>query len=294
MEFRIKTTIEFKLKHPEHKDTLGPSPILTCEEENTLVRWIQETASKGFPKKANDLKSSVQKFLIENPRPNNFKDNRPGDGWLKGFLKRHPGVSRRTSEGVTAASACVSERDIKNWFKNIETSVKEKHLEEVLTDPSRIFNGDESGFQICPSTGKVFAMKGFKNVYNVEKSSSKENVTVMFTFSADGKICVPMVIYPYQRIPEKVAKGINPKWGVGRSDNGWMTAETFYQYIANVFYPHLIENNIKLPVILFVDGHKSHLSYQLSLLCNELQIEVIALYPNATRILQPCDVSIFL
>ncbi|XP_072389692.1 uncharacterized protein [Diabrotica undecimpunctata] len=102
-----------------------------------------------------------------------------------------------------------------------------------------------------------------------------------------------MVIYPYQRIPEKVAKGINPKWGVGRSDNGWMTAETFYQYIANVFYPHLIENNIKLPVILFVDGHKSHLSYQLSVLCNELQIEVIALYPNATRILQPCDVSIF-
>ncbi|XP_072389546.1 uncharacterized protein [Diabrotica undecimpunctata] len=262
-----KSTIEFKLKHPEHKDTLGPSPILACEEENTLVRWIQETASKGFPKKANDLKSSVQKFLIENPRPNNFKDNRPGDGWLKGLLKRHPGVSRRTSE--------------------------EKHLEEVLTDPSRIFNGDESGFQICPSTGKVFAMKGFKNVYNVEKSSSKENVTVMFTFSADGKICVPMVIYPYQRIPEKVAKGINPKWGVGRSDNGWMTAETFYQYIANVFYPHLIENNIKLPVILFVDGHKSHLSYQLSLLCNELQIEVIALYPNATRILQPCDVYIF-
>ncbi|XP_050500978.1 uncharacterized protein LOC126880945 [Diabrotica virgifera virgifera] len=288
-----KSTIEFKLKHPEHKDTLGPSPILTCEEENTLVRWIQETASKGFPKKANDLKSSVQKFLTENPRPNNFKDNRPGDGWLKGFLKRHPEVSKRTSEGVTAASACVSERDIKNWFKNIETYVKEKHLEEVLTDPSRIFNGDESGFQICPSTGKVFAMKGSKNVYNVEKSCSKENVTVMFTFSADGKICVPMVIYPYQRIPEKVAKGINPKWGVGRSDNGWMTAETFYQYIANVFYPHLIENNIKLPVILFVDGHKSHLSYQLSLLCNELQIEVIALYPNATRILQPCDVSIF-
>ncbi|XP_050505298.1 uncharacterized protein LOC126878438 [Diabrotica virgifera virgifera] len=78
-----KSTIEFKLKHPEHKDTLGPSPILTCEEENTLVRWIQETASKGFPKKANDLKSSVQKFLTENPRPNNFKDNRPGDGWLK-------------------------------------------------------------------------------------------------------------------------------------------------------------------------------------------------------------------
>nr|CAI5845151.1 unnamed protein product [Callosobruchus analis] len=36
-------------------------------------------------------------------------------------------------------------------------------------------------------------------------------------------------------------------------------------------------------VILFLDGHKSHLSYQLSLLCNKLQIEVISLYPNATE-----------
>nr|CAH7761453.1 unnamed protein product [Callosobruchus chinensis] len=288
-----KSTLEFKLKHPGHKETLGPSPVLTLEEEALLVSWIRDNASKGFPRKANDLKNSVQRFLFANPRPNQFKDNRPGEGWVKGFLKRHPEISKRTSEGVTSASACVSEQDIRNWFTNIREYIKQKGLQEVLEDSSRIFNSDESGFQICPSTGKVFAMKGSKNVYSVERSSAKENITVLFTFSADGTICVPMVVYPYQRIPEKVAKNINPKWGVGRSDNGWMTSETFYQYIANIFHPHLKENGVKLPVILFLDGHKSHLNYQLSLLCNELQIEIISLYPNATRILQPCDVSIF-
>lgn len=166
-------------------------------------------------------------------------------------------------------------------------------MEDVITDPVRVFNGDESGFQICPSTGKVFAEKGSKNVYTVDKGDSKENITVMFTFSANGDTCVPMVIYPYQRIPEKISKSINPEWGVGRSDNGWMTSDTFYEYIANVFYPYLIKKKVKFPVILFLDGHKSHLSYSLSLLCNELQIEVFALYPNATRILQPCDVTVF-
>nr|CAI5865126.1 unnamed protein product [Callosobruchus analis] len=95
----------------------------------------------------------------------------------------------------------------------------------------------------------------------------------MSEFSADGKVCVPMVVYPYQRIPEKIARNINSKWGVRRSDNK--------------------ENSIKLPVILFLDGHKSHVSYHLNLLCNELQIEVISIYLNATRILQLCDVSIF-
>lgn len=46
-------------------------------------RWIKDTAIKGFPRKANDLKSSVQKFLNANPRKHSFKNNRPGDGWVK-------------------------------------------------------------------------------------------------------------------------------------------------------------------------------------------------------------------
>jgi len=34
--------------------------------------------------------------------------------------------------------------------------------------------------------------------------------------------------------------------------------------------------------------------YQLSVLCNKLKTEIITLYPNATRILQPVDVAVFL
>ncbi|KAI4458133.1 dde superfamily endonuclease [Holotrichia oblita] len=48
-----------------------------------------------------------------------------------------------------------------------------------------------------------------------------------------------------------------------------------------------------VPVILFIDGHSTHLTYQLSELCRELQIITICLYPNSTRILQPADVAAF-
>lgn len=192
---------------------------------------------------------------------------------------------------MSSASACVSEVDIRKWFIEIQGYLTSKNID--LQDPSRIFNGDETGFQICPSTGKVFAGKGVKNVYTVDKGSQKESITVMFCFSATGMTCPPMIIYPYKRIPEKIAITVNPTWGIGRSDNGWMTSETFYDYIKNIFHPHLIDKNIKFPVLLFLDGHKSHLTYELSLLCNALNIEVIALYPNATRILQPCDVAVF-
>lgn len=72
-----------------------------------------------------------------------------------------------------------------------------------------------------------------------------------------------------------------------------MKSETFYEFIANIFYPFLLKNNIRLPVILFIDGHKGHLTYQLSQLCSDLKIILIALYPNSTRILQPANVAAF-
>lgn len=288
-----KSTIEFKLKHPGHRDTCGPATILRENEEQSLEKWILELARKGFPRKKEDIQSSVQRFLRDNPRANPFNNNRPGDGWFRAFLRRHPAIVQRTSEAVSSASACVSEANIRKWFQEIKSYIDERKLTDVIQDPCRVFNGDETGFQICPKTGKVYAQKGSKNVYTVDQGPSKECITVMFTFSASGETCVPMIVYPYKRIPDKIARSINPEWGIGRSDSGWMTAETFYEYIANVFYPYLVKNNILLPVILFVDGHKSHLSYELSVLSEKLQIEIIALYPNATRILQPADVAAF-
>lgn len=44
---------------------------------------------------------------------------------------------------------------------------------------------------------------------------------------------------------------------------------------------------------MFLDGHVSHLTYNLNTFCSENGIELISLYPNATHILQPLDVSVF-
>ncbi|CAH0729912.1 unnamed protein product, partial [Brenthis ino] len=110
---------------------------------------------------------------MESPRPNPYKDNYPGDGWFKAFLKRHPDIVQRTSEGVTQSSANISELDIRKWFTEIHQYLEEIGLLHLLDNPKRVFNGDESGFQLCPKTGKVLAVKGTKNVYSVETNNSK-------------------------------------------------------------------------------------------------------------------------
>jgi hypothetical protein len=65
----------------------------------------------------------------------------------------------------------------------VQGYIREKNLEQVMDDPSTIFNGDEAGFQICPSTGSVLAQNGAKNVYSIDTGSSKENITNVLIFS---------------------------------------------------------------------------------------------------------------
>jgi len=110
------------------------------------------------------------------------------------------------------------------------------------------------------------AEKGGKNVYSIDEGSSKENLTVTFSFSANGKNCCPMIVYPYKRIPEKIAQSLPAEWGVARSDRRWMTCEVFFEYFANIFHAFLVSQGVVFPVVLFVDGHK-YLTYQLSFFC---------------------------
>ena len=99
--------------------------------------------------------------------------------------------------------------------------------------------------------------------------------------------------YPYQRAPREVVASVPPPWAIGLSDSGWMKSDTFYEYIINVFDPYIARENIPRPVVLFLDGHKSHMSYALSQECAQRQIIVYTLHPNSTHILQPADVSVF-
>ena len=238
--------------------------------------------------------TSVQKFIKNSNRETPFSNGKPGKGWYRAFNRRHPELCMRTPEAVTQASACVSANDIRNWFKNIEEELSRNDYRSILHDSSRVYNGDETNFLLCPKNQKVIALRGTKNVYELDQAPAKSAITVMFTFGANGSVTPPMIIYPYKRKPPKdILETVPDKWGVGYSDNGWMKSSLFYEYIANVFNTFLVENRIEKPVILFVDGHKTHLTLQVHELCKKLGIILIALYPNATRLLQPADVAAF-
>lgn len=288
-----RQTLQFRLGPKFKKIEKGPSTYLTKNEENKLVDWLTESQKKGFPRRKEDIQASVKAFLDSNKRKTPFKNNIPGKHWYDAFLKRHPELVHRTPEAVTSASANVSETDIRKWFRDIEDYLKQKEYFDILENPTRVFNGDETCFLFCPKLGKVLAPVGAKNVYEVDQGEAKQNLTVMFTFSAAGDVTPPLIIYPNKRLSANIHNSIPGNWGIGLNDNGWMTSEVFVDYIQNILHPYIVEKEIQLPIILFLDGHKTHLTYEVSMLCSRLQIILIALYPNSTRILQPADVSTF-
>jgi hypothetical protein len=194
---------------------------------------------------------------------------------------------------VTRASALVSKEHIHSWFDKVGLYLIENQFQHILGDPTRVYNGDETMVFLHPETREVLAMKGARDVYEIEHACAKLNITTMFTFAADGKVVPPMIVYPYVRIPLEIQESVPADWGIGRSEKGWMTSELFTDYVENIFVPFLQNNEIQLPVIYFVDGHGSHLTYEVSECCKKNQIILICLFPNATRIMQPADVAAF-
>lgn len=115
---------------------------------------------------------------------------------------------------------------------------------------------------------------------------------MLITGNACGDLAPPMALFSFERIPTAIASHADSRWGLGRTPNGWMTAESFFEYVVNVLNPYF-NQAVKKPVILFLDGHASHLSLQLAEFCSSNEIILIALPPNATHILQPLDVAFF-
>ncbi|XP_031781093.1 uncharacterized protein LOC116416491 [Nasonia vitripennis] len=290
------TSIHRAVKNPEQSNLMaGPAPILSTEVENEIVSWILYRAEKGYPITKTELLDSVQSYIRnlgdEIPKTP-FTNDRPGRHWFEKFRLRHPEITIRTPQHFTMTLACVTEEDLRGWFSDIGVYLKNKGLDKL--HPSRVFNCDETNVQLIPKSEKVLAKKGASSAYKIVDGGEKESLTALFMYSADGTRAPPMIMYKYaDSMPANILKNCPAGWGIGNSDNGWMTTETFFEYIANVFYPWLQKSEVEFPIIIYLDGHSSHVTIPLVKCCREKEIEVIALFPNATHIMQPLDIAFF-
>lgn len=73
--------------------------------------------------------------------------------------------------------------------------------------------------------------------------NEKENLTVLITGNPARELASTLVVFNYKRIPSTISETFPNDWAIDRSESGWMCAETFYEYITNIFNPWLIKKN---------------------------------------------------
>ncbi|KAJ4425929.1 hypothetical protein ANN_27555 [Periplaneta americana] len=210
-----KTTLLYKVKgkYPVSRK-MGPATVFSIEEEHLLVKWIQTMAKAGFPITKCFMNSVAQ---LASDLNKEFKNSKPSRKWYDSFLRRNPEITLRTSQNLTKSHSEVTALKLKNWFEEVALYLSQNSFSDVLKDPNRIFNCDESAFFLNPKGSKVLAMKGDKTVYSAIGNNEKECLTVLFCGNAAGTITPPTILFRYKRLPAEICKGIPNHWGVGFS-----------------------------------------------------------------------------
>lgn len=282
--FSVHFATLYKKYRGIHGDKLGRPPILSVAEENALSDGLLVAASFGYPMTENDIKTFAQGYL--NRKGVNiaqFKDNLPGDDWVKLFLQRHPQLSVRASENLKRARASLTVDTLNTYFNELHTSIEG-------VPPANIINYDESNLTDDPGRQRVIVRRGVKHASRI-LDFTKSSTSVMFCAAADGTLLPPYIVYRAKNVyPEWVMNG-PPGSCYNRSKNGWFDGDIFSDWFHKIAYPYL--RRLEGRKIMIGDNLSSHLSLSIINKCVEANIEFKFLPPHSTHICQPLDVSYF-
>ena len=158
---------------------------------------------------------------------------------------------------------------------------------------SRLWNADETGFCTAAAGQRVLARRGSREVHETAGGSGRDYVTVLGAGSADGVRLAPYILYKGVNLYLRWTEGGPAGAMYGVSKSGWMEADNFIAWFTKLFIPAVDHLLCTGPVVLFVDGHQSHLSLQLIYTAKEKGVHLYCLPPHTTHVLQPLDVGVY-
>lgn len=266
----------------------GRATALSAEDENKLVHCLTTMEKHGFGLSRMEVMDLVGKYVKANQLNTPFQNGIPGKDWLFSFMKRHKLSVKKPENVEIARRKSVDPFIINNYFDLVSKTIKNLGIENK---PHLIWNLDETSFCSDPSKTKVVGKKGAKAT-RTTSTSGRENTSVLFACNAKGEKAPPLIIFKGKQIwthmmpPE--GKGF-PETTYAASPNGWMQTDIFDNYFKNSFLRTI---GTERPVLLFFDGHATHVSLNLIQMAIDNQVTIIKLPPHSSHILQPLDLSV--
>lgn len=150
---------------------------------------------------------------------------------------------------------------------------------------------DESGLSTVQRPQKVLATAGRKQVGAITSAERGSNVTVVCCMNAAGSYVPPFMIFPRKNMKNELVNEA-PTGTVGvAQESGWMTTEIFVKWLQH--FQSFVKASHNDKVLLIVDGHASHKSFEALNFAKENGIEIVCLPPHCTHRMQPLDVCFY-
>ena len=161
----------------------------------------------------------------------------------------------------------------------------------VLHKPHLIFNADESGFDFDAINKIIAALRGAKHVPRISKGQ-REKVTVLACVSVVGSSLPPMFIFKNEsgQIPYGVKDDAPAGSLFTAQKSGWIDKDLYLKWLNEVFLKSIPSQR---PVMLIVDGHKTHVTPEVIEIALQNKVIVFCLPAHASHLLQPLDLSLY-
>lgn len=248
----------------------------------------------GFGLTRDMVEQVVMDYLHDKKRPNPFSQGKPGPDWWTGFMRRWPKLTERKPQHLPASRAtALTEGAISAWISKVEAIVADAGLGELTSEElaQRMWNCDETAFATDIASKKILARRGDKNVHETGGGTGREYITVLGCGSASGERLPPYVIYKGKNLWTSWTHGGPAGTLYAVSESGWMERPQFLEWFKKLFLTAL--SSAPRPVILFMDGHASHINLELIRLAREHQVILFCLPSHTTHALQPLDVGVY-
>nr|XP_047138967.1 uncharacterized protein LOC124814907 [Hydra vulgaris] len=248
----------------------GRKCIFSDAQEKELKEYIVKCSQVFYGLTIEMVRKIAFKFAERNKLTHKFnrKTQLAGKDWYYSFIKRHSNISLRKPEPTSLNSINgFNATEVKMFFENLETLQKTYHF-----DPNHIYNVDETGISNVQRNSKILALKGQKQVGMATSAEEGSTTTVVCAFSASGK-------------------GGNADMLATVSDSGWINENLFVDWLNH--FISFAKPTKDEPVLLILDNHEIHISFDCYLLCRGNAIVLLSLPPHTSHRMQPLDLTYF-
>ena len=179
-------------------------------------------------------------------------DSGSGKHWWRSCRSRHPELTLHTADNLERSQANILTRDVvDSYFDCLKVTLEQYNR---VNAPRQLFNCNDIFLPLNISCEKVVARRNAKHVYAQSRRTS-EHITLLCGASAAGIALPPMIIFS-KSFPGGHTS-LTDDAVYAKSESGWIDTELFLVWMKKVFFRYC---GLQRPVLLFVDGHASHVN----------------------------------